>query len=277
MLNRFAIFALVCLCVSTSSGVADGTTYWQGAPGAVGDWFDPSNWTNGIPSSWINSETIDNNGTARIAAGLASGGILRVASEQDGGLIVDGGRLEIIYSLLVGSAAESHGNITINEGTLKSQSIELGSNFGTGSLLQNGGNVDVLFLELGGRGNWGGFGEPTDFGKGNYKLVKGSLHSAQLKVGSAGVGTFRQYSGEVSIDGQLTVGGSIGAQPPLAEFHATPINATSSFRPRAPGWVAICRSRSRMPASFTYPALVALAALAIASSRPLTKPLSRLL
>ena len=51
---------------------AGGDTYWQHDPGSPGDWFDPANWTAGVPSSVTYDEAyIENGGTAQVLADVA--------------------------------------------------------------------------------------------------------------------------------------------------------------------------------------------------------------
>jgi hypothetical protein len=206
--------AIASICITAPLANAQDSNEWQGNPGSVGDWFDPANWTVGVPNTQIFNNVIDNNATAKISGGSATGGMLRVGLDHSGSLILDSGRLDLTYSLFLGDSEGSQGNVKINGGAIKVQSLQAGLNYGSGNILQNNGSVDALFLELGGHGIWGGYGEPTDFGKGEYRLVNGSLNSMQLRVGDSGVGTFRQNGGTVAVSVQLKVGGVIGAQSP---------------------------------------------------------------
>lgn len=215
----FVAAAIASICLTGPLANAQDSNEWQGNPGGAGDWFAPANWTVGVPNTQIFNNVIDNNATARISGGSATGGMLRVGLDHSGSLILDSGRLDLTYSLFLGDSEGSQGNVTINSGALKVQSLQAGVNLGSGNILQNNGSVDALYLELGGRGMWGGYGDPTDFGKGEYRLVNGTLNSAQFRVGDSGVGTFRQNGGTVTVGGQLKVGGLMGAQwPPVDDW-----------------------------------------------------------
>jgi hypothetical protein len=207
------VSAIASICVSAPMAVAQGSNEWKGSPGTVGDWFDPANWTTGVPNTQIFSTIIDNNGTAKISGGSAAAALLRIGQNNSGTLILASGRLDILYTLMLGDSAGSQGTMRINGGALKVQSLQAGLNFGSGNILQNNGSVDALFFELGGHGTWGGYGSPTDFGKGEYRLINGTLNSMQFRVGDAGVGTFRQNGGAVAVTTQLKVGGAVGTQP----------------------------------------------------------------
>jgi hypothetical protein len=207
-----AVVAIASICVAGPIAIAQDSDEWQGSPAVVGDWFVPANWTAGVPNSQLYSAVIDNDGTAKIPAGSAASGLLQVGLDHSGTLILDSGRLDLTYSLLLGNSVGSQGTVQIDGGALKVQSLSAGIGFGSGAVLQNNGSVDALFLELGGHGNWGGFGEPTDFGKGEYRLINGTLNSSQLIVGNAGAGTMHQSGGNVTVSVQLKVGGVVGSE-----------------------------------------------------------------
>jgi hypothetical protein len=201
----FAAIASICVC----SPFAVANTDWQGMPGIAGDWFDPANWSNGVPNDGGLTAYIDNGGVARISAGSASSTDVYLGYDNSGRLILDAGQLESRYGLSLGFSATSHGTLEINGGTFRSQSLAIGMGVGTGTVDQIGGGADVSYITLGGS-DWQTFGQPEDFGKGEYSLIGGRLTATQLVVGNAGVGTFRQKGG-VAVAAQLKVGGAVGA------------------------------------------------------------------
>jgi hypothetical protein len=68
-------------------------TYWQGAPGVPGDWFDGTNWTAGVPTEncW---SYIDNGGIAAFPAGHSlDTGTIYLGYSASGMLVQEGGQL----------------------------------------------------------------------------------------------------------------------------------------------------------------------------------------
>src|SRR4051794_31526178 len=85
-----AVAALAGICFPVPSAIAQDSNEWQGSPGSVGDWFNPANWSSGVPYEQLFS-TIDNNGTAKISSGSAAAGLLRVGLDHSGTLILNAG------------------------------------------------------------------------------------------------------------------------------------------------------------------------------------------
>jgi hypothetical protein len=107
--------ATICLMV-TSARPLQAQHTWIGTPGAVGDWFDGNNWSNGAaPAS--GSVVIENAGTAQHAQNLDTS----------------------ISTLTLGGATASDGKLLIEAGTFSAAAVNVGGN-GTGYLRINGGS-----------------------------------------------------------------------------------------------------------------------------------------
>jgi hypothetical protein len=223
--SRFAciLAAIASVFACLPIAAAYDNTQWQGEPGTTKDWFDPANWTNGVPDEQTNDARIDNAGIARINGGSAVAPFLSIANNLSGGLILDAGTLDTKYDIYLGDSKDSHGSLDVNGGTLTTQALQAGVFFGSGTVSQTNGLVHAYFIELGGSGNFGAtqYGNPEDFGNGSYHLTGGSLESTQVRVGNSGVGTFRQDGGNVAIEAVLKVGGAVGAQSPPDWMNAT--------------------------------------------------------
>ncbi len=225
--------ALFLLSLATA-GILLGTaqaaqqTFWQGPPGTVGDWFEAANWTDGLPTDgdYQNIATIDNGGAARVAAGTAKSGQLYLGETLAGELIVDGGRVDILYNAYLGMAPNAVGRLTLNGGVFAAESLLMGYDVGRGEVEQTGGLLDAEFLQL---GTPNGFiidltsprTEPQDYGSGSYHLQGGRLTATQVQVGNSGVGIVRQDGGTAIIEQRLTVGGAIASLPPFEDGPTT--------------------------------------------------------
>ena len=95
------------------AGAAD--TWWQHDPASPGDWFDPANWTGGVPTS-ADSAYVDNGGTARIASGAADASDLRVGRYPgtSGAVEHSGGSNTIQNALTLGDWHDASGSYVLS-------------------------------------------------------------------------------------------------------------------------------------------------------------------
>jgi hypothetical protein len=139
------------------------TTTWTDG---VGDWFDPNNWSAGVPNSSTTAE-IDNGGDAQVAS----------ASNALAG------------ELTLGKNAGDVGLVSLSAGTLSIDTYIIG-NSGAGTFAQTGGsNTCGAFFVLG----------YQQSGNGTYLLSGGTLSnsfpSGEDHIGLLGTGTFIQTGG----------------------------------------------------------------------------------
>lgn len=216
------LLSLAAASMSLKSALGAQQTIWQGSPAIIGDWFEPANWTNGLPADddYQSFAMISNGGTARVAAGAASAAQLYLGETLSGKLVVDGGRVDVLYNAYFGLASEAGGFLTLNGGTFAANSVVMGYNRGKGAIEQTGGTLDADFVQLGSPHyltvelpNSGA--TPQDYGSGFYHLQGGRLTATQVDVGNSGVGVFRQEGGVATIEQRLIVGGEIASLPPI--------------------------------------------------------------
>jgi T5SS/PEP-CTERM-associated repeat protein len=177
------------------TGWAQSTT-WKGM---VGDWFEPENWTFGVPGpgaaptavihagvALIDSGTADINvlylsGTNPVSApglvisngGLISDGIVVGSETQESGvMLVEGGRILALASVIVGASGTGTLNLSRSASFLTAN-LTVGANAGgTGTFELSGAGTNVLFYRP--------FGLTTE-----------------LAIGNGGTGTLRILNGAV--------------------------------------------------------------------------------
>ena len=160
-------------------------TYWQHDPATPADWFDPLNWSAGLPTS-SDTSYIQNGGTVVIANGTAFSRDFNIAY-----------------------AAATSGSVDQTGGSLTGHQLFVG-NTGTGSFTQSGGfvlfpsssNDDEIYL---------GYASGST---GTYNLSgTGSVVTKELWVGYGGLGVFNQTGG--TCDALYTQYGSlyVGCSP----------------------------------------------------------------
>lgn len=193
--------------VAAEDGIA-----WRGSVGEAGDWFEPANWTNGVPvpGPYAYSTYIDNGSKARINGGNAFSWQLHLGNTLAGELIVDGGSHDI-RSAYLGGVKNSVGRMTLSGGSVDSQTLFLGQS-GYGRIDQVGGTVQSNYLTLGDRSFYPFHAPrtlltPDDFGRGDYNLSGGRVNLYQADVGTSGVGNFSQSGGVAKIAYRLSIGG----------------------------------------------------------------------
>ena len=190
------------------SGVAGAqVTYWDN-PG-VSDWFDPANWSAGIPGPGISAFFI-NGGTAQISGGATmthqttslgtnSGGAVGYLEITDGilnsinvfvghhgygELTMSGANSEINASLLrmAGNLPQAEGVITINDGSIHLIGDFTPAWYGTGHVYQHGGSI-VCSQIIGGQ---------LDVAESYYVMDGGTLTAGYISCGANGHGEFTQ-------------------------------------------------------------------------------------
>lgn len=200
-------------------------TDWQHDPSTPGDWFEPANWTSGVPHAGRFETGIDNGGTALIAAGdarfgdylnlgsrwtesgtLQLGGTATLTGEREhvglsgtGRIIQTGGTNTLIEGLDVGISRGSNGRYELTDtGLLSAPWLRVGYR-GTGNFIQTGGtNAIGWFIKLG----------VYEDGNGTYELSGDGRLSADWEgVGHFGAtGRFVQSGGTNTIREDLWLG-----------------------------------------------------------------------
>lgn len=220
------LIACAALVLPNAAAVAQQTT-WVHEGAAPGDWFTPANWSNGVPAAgppgppnvidFSYSALIDNDGAARIAAGLAETAQLAIGQANSGELIIDGGQLNVAYSVTLGEYQHSVGRLALNGGALNSFAMFVGRQQGTGRIDQVGGTLQANVFALGSSHFFWPTPEPNpitpdDLGHGEYNLLGGQAQLHDAMIGNSGVGHFRQSGGAVTVAHRLTIGGQVAEQ-----------------------------------------------------------------
>jgi len=218
---------MICLLL-VDIGRAD--TEWILVPSLTGDWFEPTNWSDGVPGS-EDGATIANGGTAEIGNGTASADAVIIGSlSGDGTLVQAGGNLTVksIYVISRGRFRLLEGHLTVmNRITLdiNSQGTEtfdwLGGSIAANEFEFNGGLLNLGFdfdvgelvdgTLMGGATMLAAGGRDLD----NLGVTQGAtaLQNAtdafifNLKVGNGGEGTYvLAADSELTVARVLTVG-----------------------------------------------------------------------
>ena len=210
--------------------------------GTVGDWFDPANWSSGVPTVG-DQANINNGGTAQIGANAAAssvwigqfagqGGAVDVTGPDvvltapggvfigfsgSGSLDISGGGVVNSGSTTIGLTATSSGSVTVDGGgsALYSAGFTVG-NDGDGTLdITNGGNVFSTSSAIGFGST--GSGAVTIDGEGAfwgnlYTLYVGYGGEAKLDISNGGAmssqAAFVGYQfgslSEVTVDGEAS-------------------------------------------------------------------------
>lgn len=204
---RFTSLAALLLCAGLAAqvGLADAVFF----EGAVGDWFDPANWTGGVISTIDQSATVLGHaqlggGTAQ-ASGLWLGVPTGQAAPASGLLTQIGGAMQVAQQIEIAGPADVPSIYSLIGGTLSAERIMIGRDLGSGELRQQGGVVQTRTLTMGDMR----FGSALeDSGMGLYALGGGALHvEGDESVGVIGRGRFVQTGGEHVVGGTLQIGG----------------------------------------------------------------------
>jgi len=223
--GRGALPALIAsLILATLTACAHGqVTYWQHDPATAGDWQDPANWTDGVPTADTEA-VIDNAGLVRIDSVSADAVRLTLgeALDGDGSALLTGDAalsVEYLYTgwagtgtftqtggtnsieryLYLGMEAGSEGSYLLADGLL-APSYQMIGRKGIGSFTQTGGTCSTnSYIYLG-------------YYAGSQGMVQVSgdshLHASSVYVGWGGEGEFTQISGMVEMTSRLVLGGS---------------------------------------------------------------------
>jgi len=222
----FLVRAVVVFVVLIAFSPATGATWWQGDPDVPGDWFEPSNWTEGVPTLHVSANIYE--GTAVISAGDAEAGSLKLLGDTvelhlDGGTLTAGPMIgygaRMIQTdgvsrnddLLVGWGAPNTGTYELHGGTILVGGFTyvggvIGGVVSPGHFIQNGGHHDVgYFLEVA----W------QQDSVGLYELNSGQItcgchlevggHSGQPWPNHSGSASFVQRGGAVEVAWSVVV------------------------------------------------------------------------
>ena len=132
-------------------------TYWQGT---TGDWFDPANWSAGVPHDELDAY-IRNGGTAQIGHGNAYTYYTYIGIDPfsldgvdgSGSLLQTGGNLTAVQVYLSGPL-ESPGNYTLKRGRLSAAQLLIGQDLGSGEFVQTGGISNITWQVTVGDNKW---------------------------------------------------------------------------------------------------------------------------
>ena len=200
-------------------------------------------------------------------ANLAVAGHAYVGRGGTARLVNEGGSFAAPM-LHIGHDRGSRGTV-VNSGTLLAERVNVGVH-GEGSLIQNGGNVNVskgdkgaaatgvvsVGTERDGRGNFvmtgGSITADTltvgDAGRGSFAQSGGSLNVTNLHVGSqlTSVGYASFAGGQVTLDsaGRVVVGGAGQASVTLGNRHGSATFAEAGTGGASPGTSIVVRNRS---------------------------------
>jgi len=215
---------VIALGMASGAGTAGVATYWQHDPAEPGDWFDPANWTVGVPSH-NGYAHIDNGGTAEIAYGSALAGQINIGTSHAGAVVQSGGAVLAEWVINLGGPGlydqpPGYGAYTLIGGELSAASVIVGHGLGSGLFTQIGGTAQVGRLKVGDLPFYPTLSDPGD-SEGVYELTGGMLETKVSLVGAAGRGRFVQDGGVHAVEDLLQVGGPTwGAVwpelPPLA-------------------------------------------------------------
>jgi len=206
------ILAAAILVVALSAAAASATNYetsWQADPATPSDWFNPANWTLGVPTTQhpINQAVIDNAGTALISSGSAATCYLGIGRIGTGTVIQSGGAMETTLSFYLGDQLDSKGIYTLLGGSFKAAGATVGSNWGSGQFTQIGGQNTTSRLSVGHLHTCATYADFVASPGGVYELIGGQLSTNSVSVGSDGRGRFVQTGGVHTVDGSLSIGG----------------------------------------------------------------------
>ncbi len=203
---RMLAAAAAVLLLAAGSASAQAATEWQGD---TGDWFEPSNWTAGVPTPSIDA-WIDNGGTARVALPGAAADELIVGRTLPNASfleITDGDEVSNRKGYL-GYDFGSQGTATVSGSGSKwtNRSYLYVGVGGTGTLnITDGGQVSSEYGYLGYYS--GSQGTATVSGSGSKWT-----NSGNLKVGSCGTGTLSITDGGQVSSYHGYLGGWSGSQ-----------------------------------------------------------------
>ncbi|MCK4626513.1 MAG: hypothetical protein KAV00_14435, partial [Phycisphaerae bacterium] len=198
------VFAFVIVMACATAAFAD-ETWWQHDPTETGLWFEPSNWTNGVPGAGWGKAYIDNDGTALIIVlDAETQGPLYVGYQNTGAVIQGSGTMNT--ELILGELSGSTGTYTLDGGTFTSEDTRIGY-YGNGVFEQTGGTA---FFNC---GSDYGYGNKIGGYSGSYGICRLSGGSQEyyknlnLAFDEGSEGLFElSGTGEMSVRYDMTVG-----------------------------------------------------------------------
>ncbi len=225
-MSRLACTTAVSALIFAASGLASGqVTTWTNT--GVGDWFDPGNWTAGVPGPGQQAFFI-NGGTAQIIGGTTSSfqtfslgtnsagavgyaeivdsivnaAYVQVGHHGHGEMTVSGATSEINASFirLAGNLPGATAEFTINDGTISVTGDITPAWYGTGTFNQHGGDVTCSQIIAG----------QLSVAQATYNIDGGTLWAGMITVGSQGTGFFNQSGTSSVTTSTLFVGGNGG-------------------------------------------------------------------
>jgi autotransporter-associated beta strand protein len=189
-------------------------TNWVLSPGQSGDWSNPANWTNGVPTSSINA-VIANGGTATVTQSGAACDLLTVNNSST--LVVSSGSLSVGAVNSTSWTIDGFSGVQLTGGSLSAISSSNNAYVGYsdgGSFAQSGGSNQASGLYLGyNSGASGAYGLSGSGSmsasslylgynagaSGAYSLSgSGVVVASNNYVGYSGVGSFTQSAGTVT-------------------------------------------------------------------------------
>jgi len=178
--------AVVLMLVSVGSAWGE-DRYWNNVGG--GDWFDPGNWTSGVPLVNDNAY-IDNGGTAWIDGGVTErAGHVWVGYDNSGGMELVSGTHKVAIAF-VGGNSGALGEYEMIGGDLEASTLIVGSS-GQGVFTQTGGTVDC--------NNTVGLGSENG-AEGTYTITGSAfLETDDLTLATWGIANFVQNGGSVVV------------------------------------------------------------------------------
>ncbi|MGE5610440.1 MAG: hypothetical protein ACM359_14405 [Bacillota bacterium] len=161
-------------------------TLWQHDPRTPGDWFDPANWSQGVPSAQ-STAVIDNTGTTLIRDSSPTAHILYIGSSTGiygiGGCVQQTGGSATFDYLNMGNIVSGSARYYLQGGQLLvNQTLQLAPNSGTAQFIQEANTSSTILGAL----------RVGQTGEGTYELRGGELTTGGLSVRR---GTFRQLAG----------------------------------------------------------------------------------
>ena len=147
---KYFLGIFIILFVVSLAGASSPETRWRGTPQTIGDWFNPANWSEGVPTD-EHDAYIQNSGIASIASGDAFAEDIYIGrpvryyspgmepffnSSGIGALVQTGGTLSIQSSVSLSGQMDTPGTYTLIGGTLIAASIQVCDGFGSGLFTQ---------------------------------------------------------------------------------------------------------------------------------------------
>lgn len=206
------LLALSVLVLSAVLPAAAQTTQWNGSQSS--DWFDPANWSNGVPDAGTEARIAWFGGSSPV---LTSGTTIRrlnMGSNNQTLTIVQGAELNILQDVAIGTSGTlnvGNGSVVVNGASTVGGGITVDD--GDISFLANlTMNGSAVFTVQTGTVNIGDPGPPvvsanfTQSGGSTFNLNQGTLNIYGVSEFTGG-GTFNAGSGEINLSGDIKFNG----------------------------------------------------------------------